>query len=610
LSGFFGTVRFDGMPVEDRLLENIAEAIAFRGPHGRSVWTQNNVGGAFTLIRTGPAKQESEQPVVWLDRYYLWGDIRLDGWLDLISHLGEEVATLSGATSETLLLRAWERWGPTCLERVIGEFSFALWDAKEKILWCARDFAGVRPFYYSRVQKAFFFSNTLQTLRLAPEISTELDEAFLGDFLLDGWNADASRTVYRDIKRLKAGHLLKLSKDNLEVRRFRKLPIEEPLRFKDPEEYRQAFRELLQICVKDRLPDGPAALYLSGGLDSGSVCAMASQIAQARGQKEQLKAFTVSWKAFFDDPEPDLAKLTAQHIGIAFETLQEETLNPFETTEGGDGISPEPGQNFFFAREQRNLRTIARHANVVLSGDGGDDVLIGQAWPYLVHLLQNREWKDFARDFGGYFWTHKAIPPMRGGFRTKFRKLVNREDQYAEYPAWLNPEFERRANLRERWLELGITRKNTEHPLHPEAYWSLHNNFWAAVLEAEDPGWTQVNLETRAALLDLRFLRFLLRLPPVPWCVKKELCRQAMKDLLPQTILERPKTPLLKHPIEAVNGDVEWLRGLPQISPGRIESFVNWTKWCETFYQSKGSLRWTILRPASLFHWLKAVENR
>jgi asparagine synthase (glutamine-hydrolysing) len=610
VSGFFGTVRFDGAPVEDALLENLADAISFRGPDGRSVWKQNNIGGAFTLIRTGPARQESQQPVVWLDRYYLWGDIRLDGWQELIAQLGEDAGSFStDATSESLLLRAWERWGPSCLERVIGEFSFALWDAKEKILWCARDFGGVRPFYYSIVQKVFCFSNTLQILRLVPEISGELDETFVGDFLLDGWNPDASRTVYRDIKRLKAGHLLKLSKDVFEVRRFRKLPIEEPLRLKDPEEYLQAFRDLLHTCVKDRLPEGPVALYLSGGLDSGSVCAVASQIARARAQKDQLIAFTVSWKPFFDDPEPDFAKLTAQHIGISLETLQEETLTPYEKAERGNG-PPEPGQDFFYTREQRNLRIIASHANVVLSGDGGDDVLIGQAWPYLVHLLQNREWKDFARDFGGYFWTHKNIPPLRGGFRTKLRKLLGQESQYEEYPTWLNPEFESRANLKQRWLELQDSPRNTEHPLHPEAYWSLHNGFWSAVLESEDPGWTQINLETRAALLDLRFLRFFLRLPPVPWCVKKELCRQAMKDLLPQTILERPKTPLLKHPVEAIDGEGEWLKDIPQVNPGQIESFVNWPKWCETFYQSKGSLRWTILRPASLFHWLKAVENR
>ena len=102
------------------------------------------------------------------------------------------------------------------------------------------------------------------------------------------------------MKRLPAGHLLRVSKGNLEEVRFRKLPIEEPVHLKTPEEYLTAYRELLNVAVNDRLPVAPAACYLSGGLDSTSVCAVASQIADARDQKQRLKAFTLSFRPFFD----------------------------------------------------------------------------------------------------------------------------------------------------------------------------------------------------------------------------------------------------------------------------------------------------------------------
>jgi hypothetical protein len=92
--------------------------------------------------------------------------------------------------------------------------------------------------------------------------------------------------------------------------------------------------------------------------------------------------------------------------------------------------------------------------------------------------------------------------------------------------------------------------------------------------------------------------------------VKKELIRLAMKDSLPREIVERPKTPFPNNPIEALDRDDQWIEGIAKAVPGYIESFVNWRKWCETLYHSKGSLRWIILRPVSLFHWLKAVENR
>jgi asparagine synthase (glutamine-hydrolysing) len=611
MSGFFGIVRQDGKPIEERFLERVAEEFSFRGPDGKGVWTQASVGGCFAWMRTGPARQSSQQPVIWEDRYWLWGDLRLDGRHELQKQLTKNHrAVEADATSEELLLRAWAEWGDGSLDRVIGDFSFALWDAKEESLWCARDFVGARPFYYAQARGVFCFSNTLEILRSVPEVSGELDEAFLGDFLLEGWNIEQARTVYRDIRRLAAGHVLRFSKGAVEVRRFRKLPIEEPLQFKYAEDYLEAYRDLLKVTVNDRLPEGATALYLSGGLDSSAVCAVAKQIASQRNQTEKLKAFTVSWELFFEDPEPAFAKVTAQHIDIAHEVLQETELTPFEGAETEEGRIPEPNQEVFFTRERRQFQSIAAHSNVVLAGDGGDDILTGQGWPYLVHLWRTGDWKEIAREFGGYFWTHKRIPPLRGGFRSKLGRLLKTQDSFAGYPEWLNDDFAARANLRQRWLELKNRKNSQEHPLHPEAYEALHEGYWAGVLETEDAGWNRVRLETRAPLLDLRMVTFLLRLPPVPWCVNKELCRKAMRGALPSAVVERPKTPLRKDPLEVCAGRQEWISRLPREAPEGLEKFVNWGKWCETFYHSKGSLSWISLRPVSLLHWLKAVEKR
>jgi asparagine synthase (glutamine-hydrolysing) len=88
------------------------------------------------------------------------------------------------ASSEELLLLAWERWDQVCLQRVIGDYSFGLWDAQEECFWCARDFVGPRPFFYANAGGVFSFSNTLDFLREVPEVSGALDEEFLGDFFL------------------------------------------------------------------------------------------------------------------------------------------------------------------------------------------------------------------------------------------------------------------------------------------------------------------------------------------------------------------------------------------------------------------------------------------
>jgi asparagine synthase (glutamine-hydrolysing) len=610
VSGFFGMLRLDGQPIDTRLLERIAAEISFRGPDGTSVSNEGRVGGCFALMRTGPAPQASQQPVRCGNRLWLWVDIRLDSRRELLRDLGaEESSPGQNATSEELLLSAWTKWGAGSLERINGDFSFGLWDAKEETLWCARDFVGARPFYYACVRGIFCFSNTLPILRLVPEVSGELDELFIADYLLEGWSSEPCRTVYRDIRRLPAGHCLQLKNDTPEIRRFRKLPVEEPLRLNRPEEYVERYLDLLNVAVSDRLPEGATSLYLSGGLDSSSVCAIASQIAAARGRKEKLKAFTLSGKPVFEDPEPTFAQLTARHLGIAQKVLDAADLRPYERAGTWEGRTPEPDDEIFFARIQNDFREIAAYSNVILSGDGGDNVLTGQSWPYLTYLWKNGEQKRIAREFGAYLWSHGAFPPLRGGFRAKLLQFFRSDDPFAAYPEWLNPDFEAKANLKQRWVASRDSDKNAEHPVHPLAYKSLHSGYWASVLETEDAGWNRVRLESRAPLLDLRLLAFLLRLPAVPWCVNKFLSRQTMTGLLPQEIVSRPKTPLLVQSLVQSLQPADWTTSLLNAVPGRVQTFVNWPKWCETLYRSKGSLTLDLLRPASLSYWLKAVES-
>jgi asparagine synthetase B (glutamine-hydrolysing) len=112
VSGLFRLIRHDGNCVEERFLESIAEQLTFRGLDGKSVWLRDNVGGCFTLIRTGPAPQASQQPVTRQNRYRLWGDVRLDERQELQKQLAENGSAVeANANSEELLLCAWEKWG-------------------------------------------------------------------------------------------------------------------------------------------------------------------------------------------------------------------------------------------------------------------------------------------------------------------------------------------------------------------------------------------------------------------------------------------------------------------------------------------------------------------
>ncbi len=608
MSGFFGIVALDGGEIDIGLLQRVAKILRFRGPDAENIWTQSGAGTCFALFEAGPGRQARQQPFT-LGNNWLIGDLRIDARRELVERL-----TVSGnnpseyATSEELVLRAWQAWGEASLQRLCGDFSFALWDESRRSLWCARDFVGPRPLYYAQGQSFFCFSNSLEALRGVPGFCADLDEEFVGEFLLHGVCSDRERTVYSSIRKLPAGHVLQHSGQAASVRAFLKLPIEEPLRFKQPEEYLEAYREVLCQAVQDRLPPGPAALYLSGGLDSGSVCATASRLASPCGQLEKLKAFTVGWRPLFDDPEPQFAAFSAKYLGLAHQILEEQQIEPFAKPVESPHNTPEPNSEAFFALSQKHYHKIAAHSRVILSGDGGDDVLIGQAWPYFAQLWGSGEWGELARALGGFIWEHGTLPPLRIGMRAKMRRLSGSDGKWEGYPSWLNPDFEARCGLREKWLaRRPISGK--EHPLHPDAYTSLHSGYWSSVLETEDAGNTQVLLETRAPLLDLRVLRFLLRVPPVPWCMDKELTRRSMQGHLPTEVLNRRKTPMARDPLEVCLATGKWTPKLPNRSPALMHRFFDWERWSATLKSKPGFTVGANLYPLVLVEWVKDVEN-
>ena len=608
MSGFFGMLRTDGSEIDPKLLQRAAGALRFRGTDGENIWTGPGAGTCFAFLSTGPARQAAQQPVT-LSENWLIGDIRFDAQRELVDRLHSKGNHPSPtATNEELLLHAWRTWGESCLQNLHGDFSFALWDHHRRSLWCARDFVGPRPFYYAYTRGVFCFSNSLAVFRTVPELSSTFDENFIGEFLLRGSCSDLSRTVYADIRRLPAGHLLQFTEHSVHVRRFLTLPIEESFHFSRPEEYFEAYHEILREAVQDRLPRGATALYLSGGLDSGSVCAAASQVASQRGELQHIKAFTVGWRPLFEDLEPNFAALSAKHLGLAHQILEEQNFEPFAGPTELSDCPPEPTCESFFALAQRHYRKIAGHSRVILSGDGGDDVLTGQSWPYFVHLWVSGERLQIARTLGSFIWTHGTLPPLRAGIRAKLRRLAGRGDEWKGYPSWLNPECEARCHLREKW-QYQAPAPVQPHPTHTDAYTALHRGYWSTILESEDAGNTHVALETRAPLLDLRVLRFLLRVPPVPWCVDKELVRRSMKDLLPAAVLNRPKTPLAGDPLESCIETGKWTPTLPDRPPFIVRSFIDWEKWKATLKYSKGCTSGPNLFPLALLDWLKDVEN-
>src|SRR5260370_4836954 len=228
-----------------------------------------SIGLGHAMLRTTYESLGERQPASLDGRFWIAADARLDGRAGFIAELqrcGRGVPP--SAADSDLILHAYSTWGTPCVERLKGDFSFAIWDARNKHLFCARDHFGIKPFYYVQRGDLFLFSNTLNCVRTHPEASGELTDAALGDFLLFGLNCDNATTCFRDIQRLPPAHSLSISPDGLKIRRYWTPPTDRRNRYSRPEAYVENFRSLLKAAVADRLRLDRVGILLSGGLDS------------------------------------------------------------------------------------------------------------------------------------------------------------------------------------------------------------------------------------------------------------------------------------------------------------------------------------------------------
>lgn len=179
-----------------------------------------------------------------------------------------------------VILAAYRRWGESCVDWLVGDFAFAIWDIGRQLLFCARDHFGVRPFYYCRGQGLFAFASTPEPLIRGAWFAPHLDDGFMADILV-GQVTDCESTPYRSMRRLPPGHRARLDRDGLSVGRYWSLlPRAQP--GTNPA---GQFRSLFHASVAARLADAPRpGAMLSGGLDSSSIACIARDLLTAEGR--------------------------------------------------------------------------------------------------------------------------------------------------------------------------------------------------------------------------------------------------------------------------------------------------------------------------------------
>jgi asparagine synthase (glutamine-hydrolysing) len=557
MSGIVGLLSPDGAPVDGGLLRCLTGSLAYRGPDAQSVWQEGPVGLGHTLLATTPEAQRERQPCSLDGRTWVTADARVDGREDLVKALrADGRAGLEGANDVELILHAYAAWGEGCVERLLGDFAFAVWDGPRRRLFCARDHFGVKPFYYATPGGGLAFSNTLECLLAHPAVSGRLNDLAVADFLVFGLNQDLGTTTFADVLRLPPAHTLTWSGGELRLRRYWSLPADGRLRYRRAADYVEHFRVLLRQAVADRLRTRRVVVSMSGGLDSTALAATAREVLAGGGADFDLRAYTVVWDRLIPDEERHYSGVAAAALGIPVHYLAADGYRPFEGWGRTELRTAEPTDEPLVAALFDQVDLVVPYSRVALTGQGADVALYPSPL-YLMGLLKKLRWARWLAEVSHFAWSRHRLPPL--GLRTQVRAWLGRHRRTVPYPPWLNRGFAARLGLRERWERLSRGPHST-HPTRPRAHAALQAPYWVRLFEGLDPGVTRRPVEFRHPFFDRRLLGFLLAVPPLPWFVDKELLRRATLGVLPEAVRLRPKRPLAGDPLRelARRGEVCW----------------------------------------------------
>jgi asparagine synthase (glutamine-hydrolysing) len=546
MSGICGLVHLDGSPVDPGVVQDLSDAMRYRGPDGIDVRVHGEVGFGHTLfdVSAPGAKRGIEGSS---DQAWVVADARIDGRLALVEKLRERGRIFDARANDAeLILASYEVWGNECVRHLIGDFAFAVWDRRKRTLFCARDHFGVKPFFFAQFGSIIVFANTISSIRRHPALRHgRVDEAWIGDFLLFEESQDSSATCYAGIRRLPPAHFVEFGAATRCCAFWRPvatISVDD----RRPHEVIERFTELLRDAVKDRLPDSDFGIELSGGLDSTSVASIAKTLTEDARSPHTMRALTIVHNDVKSDKEGRLAALVGDRLGMPINYLVADGFDLLDFAKCKALRFDEPTSGLFPSKVEAATMLGASLGRVVLTGWDGDAILSDAAQPFLRHLWQHRNWREFlsrvsqSRRSGAY-----VLRRLRSQIRPRSA------EPESCLPAWLSPDFVKRLDLASKWDSArGRPHGGGDDRLRPEAVRSLMAlQRWSNFFDADDAGASGVNVEYRHPLLDVRLVEFCLSLPPIPWCMEKALLRRAMKGKLPNPILARAKSPLGNQPI-------------------------------------------------------------
>ncbi|MBL8131241.1 MAG: hypothetical protein JNL42_05245 [Anaerolineae bacterium] len=446
MSAICGFFRRDGAPVDSAILSSTLAALAHYGDHPPARWSEGALALGHVLNALSPQDALTPGPLVRGD-YVLTADARIDNRAALCRALSIPAALHETISDATLIAMSYARWGADCVDHLIGDFAFVLWDAAAQTLFCARDPVGARPLFYTLTPRLFAFASELAILLEMPEVVTDIDEREIARLLLATPSvsfAQPETTYWRDVYPLTFGCTLRVGAAQAERRRYYDFQPGDTLRLKSLDDYADALYALVETAVTDRLRlrDGVGVgAHCSGGVDSSSIAALAARQHRARGQTPPV---FYSWSPPPDPAQPREAtehrriEPLAAREGVSVRYTDRRYTEPRDDSLLALDVSRYP-LNTLVVERTVQPRAAAENIRVMFSGWGGDEGISFNGRGVAAGYLVGGQWRQLNRTLRlteGWTKPHKL--------RSAFLRLLNQ----AVVPALPDPLWNRLVSVR------------------------------------------------------------------------------------------------------------------------------------------------------------------
>ncbi|MFF9282511.1 asparagine synthase (glutamine-hydrolyzing) [Streptomyces griseosporeus] len=508
------------------VVEAMAETLACRGPDASGTWLSRHA--AFGHRRLSVIDLEGGAQPLKARETVLTYNGELYNHVDLRRELTGLGHTFRTRSDTEVVLRAHLEWGADAPRRFNGIFAYALWDGRAQELLLVRDHLGIKPLYWHAHATGVLFGSEPKAVLAHPAFRAELDAEGIAELFALPAAPTAGHGLFRGLREVRPGHLVRVRRSVTRESRYWEL-VSRP-HTDDAETTRRTVRELLGDAVERQLmSDVPLCTLLSGGVDSSAITALAAQARERAGQSK-VSSFSVdfpgsadrapdAWRTGADAP---FVRAAAEHIGTLHTSVVIPDDDLLQARQAVLRARDRPGWGEMDASLHLLFREVRRRSTVALSGEAADEVFGG--YPYFHDPA--------ARAADTFPWLHGRTTPA-ALLRPEVRAEVRPEEYTAEqYRASLagTPALpgEPGADRRVRELfHLALTR------------------WLPPLLERVDRVSMSVGLEVRVPFCDHRLVEYAWN---VPWALKapdgrpKGLLRDAVRDLLPAEVADRPKS--------------------------------------------------------------------